>query len=90
MQEFVKIFGGGAIFTIRYCISSTKEGVPNLISRTRCFGGGCMYFLKLKNSFRENIYQKKDVYFKYSANDNGLANTGLTVRKSILKLYIKK
>lgn len=42
MQEFVKIFGGGggAIFTIRYCISSTKEGVPNLISRTRCFGGG--------------------------------------------------
>ena len=41
MQEFIKIFGGGAaIFTIRYCISSTKEGVPNLISRTRCFGGG--------------------------------------------------
>ena len=48
MQEFVKIFGGGAIFTIRYCISSTKEGVPNLISRTRCFGGGWYVFSKIK------------------------------------------
>lgn len=35
VRKFAK---GGAIFTAKYCIFS-KEGVPNLISRTPCFGG---------------------------------------------------
>lgn len=31
MQEFIRIFGGGAIFTIKYCISKERR-CANLIS----------------------------------------------------------
>ena len=35
--------------------------------------------------FFGNVVRKKDVYFKYSTDDSGQENTGLTAKKYIAK-----
>lgn len=45
-----------------------------------------MNFLKLKNDILGKVYVKqKDVYFKYSTDEQWTGSTGLTVRKYIAR-----